>query len=121
MQKVLIVLGRTLSDQMETIPSRRRTVRLLVPGKLVLETPTDPTGLKLGKMIVFVNLHSKDPTSGAKYIMATKLAAVRQPDSVIVQVTLELFQFSSANFCCIFLLRCRRYSSSLDLVLLSQA
>ena len=69
---------------------------MLIPGKLVLKTTTDPTGLELGKVTDLVNLHSKDPTPGGKIDVAIKFA-VREPHGVIVQVTLELFQLSSAS------------------------
>ena len=84
MKNVPIVIGRPLSNQKEPVPSRRRTVRLLVPGKLVLKTPTDSTGIELGKVIILVNLHSEDPTPGKKIDIATQLSAVREPDGVIL-------------------------------------
>ena len=59
---------------------------------------TNPTGFELGKVTVFINFHRKGPTPGEKLDIATELATVREPDSIIVQVTLELFQLSSANF-----------------------
>ena len=37
MKQVPIMIGRALRNQTETITSRGRTVRLLIPGKLVLE------------------------------------------------------------------------------------
>ena len=64
MKKVPKMVGRTLRNQTETVPSSRRAVRLLVPGKLILETTA--TGFELGKVTVLINLHSKDPTSGEK-------------------------------------------------------
>ena len=91
------MICRTLRNQTETIPSRRGTVRLLIPGKLVLEPATNPTGFELGKVTVFVNFHRKDPTPGEKIDIATELATVREPDSIIVQVALELFQLGSAR------------------------
>ena len=66
MKKVPKMVGRTLRNQTETIPSSRRAISLLVPGKLILETTANPTGLELGKVTVLINLHSKDPTSGEK-------------------------------------------------------
>ena len=84
MKKVPKIVHRALRDQTETIPSRRWTVRLLVPGKLVLKTSTDPTGFELGKVTVLVNLHGKDPTSGEKINIASKLTAVCEPDGVIL-------------------------------------
>ena len=92
------MVGRTLRNQTETVPSSRRAVRLLVPGKLILETPANPTGLELGKVTVLINLHSKDPTSGEKIDVTVQPTTVSKPDGVIVQVTLELLQLSSTNF-----------------------
>ena len=48
MKKVPKMVGRTLRNQTETVPSSRRAVRLLVPGKLILETTANPTGFELG-------------------------------------------------------------------------
>ena len=61
----------------------------MIPGKLVLEPTTDPTGFELGKVTVFVNLHLQDPAPGQEINILTKLATVGEPDSIIVQVTLE--------------------------------
>ena len=47
--KIACLPCRTLRNQTETIPSRRGTVRLLIPGKLVLEPTTNPAGFELGK------------------------------------------------------------------------
>ena len=114
------MIGRTLRNQTETIPSSRRAVRLLVPGKLILETPTNPTGLELGKVTVFINLHSEDPTPGEKIDVTTQPATVSKPDGVIVQVTLELLQLSSTNFLRILALHLRGDSTRLDFILLSR-
>ena len=89
MKQIPIVIGCALSNQTETIPSCGWTVSLLVPGKLVLETPTDPTGFELGKVTVFIDLHRENPAPGDKIDIAVKLATVGKPDGVIVQVTLE--------------------------------
>ena len=117
---VSIVIGSTLSDQTETVPSSGRAVALLVPGKLVLKTATNPTRFELGKVTVFINLHSEDPATGEKINVATKLATVSKANSVIVQVRLELLQFSSANFLPVLLLHSRSDSTRFDLILLSQ-
>ena len=39
------MVGRTLRNQTEAIPSSRRAISLLVPGKLILETTADPGGV----------------------------------------------------------------------------
>ena len=78
------MISSTLRNQTETVPSRGRAVSLLVPGKLILKTTTDPTRFELGKESVLVNLHSENPTTGKKIDIATKLAAVGEANSVIV-------------------------------------
>ena len=60
MKKVPIVISSTLRNQTETVPSSGRAAGLLIPGKLVLETTTNPTRFELGKESVFVNLHSEN-------------------------------------------------------------
>ena len=111
------MVGRTLRNQTETIPSSRWAISLLVPGKLILETTADPTGLELGKVTVLINLHSKDPTTGEKINVTIQLTTVSKPDGVIVQVTLELLQLSSTNFLRILALHLLSDSARLDFIL----
>ena len=118
MKQVPIVISSTLSNQTETVPSSGRAVSLLIPGKLVLETTTDPTRFELGKESVFVNLDSENPATSEEIDITTKLATVSKANSVIVQVRLELLQLSSANFLCVLLLHRRSGSTGFDLILL---
>ena len=48
----------------KTIPGRGWRVRLKVPFLGILEASTDPSGLKLLKVTIFVNLDSQDPSTG---------------------------------------------------------
>ena len=74
MKQVPIVISSTLRNQTETVPSRGRAVSLLVPGKLILKTTTNPTRFELGKNPFLSNLHSENPATGKKIDIATKLA-----------------------------------------------
>ena len=47
----------------KTIPGRGGRVRLEVPLG-ILEASTDPSGLKLLKIAIFVNLDGQDPSTG---------------------------------------------------------
>ena len=115
MKKVPVVISSALCNQTETAPSSGRAVSLLVPGKLILETTTNPTRLELGKESVLVNFHSENPATGQKIDVATKLATVSKANSVIVQIRFELLQLSSAIVLRIFLLHRRSDSPRLDL------
>ena len=90
---VPIVVGSTLSNQAETVPSSGRAVGLLVPGKLVLETATNPARFELGKVTVLVNLDSENPATGQKINIATKLGGATNttgPEDFVVFVVVDL-------------------------------
>ena len=83
-KKVPIVIGSTLRNQTETVPSSGRAVGLLVPGELVLEAATNPARFELGKVTFLVNLHSEtreNPATGEKSNIATKLATVSKANT----------------------------------------
>ena len=48
----------------KTIPGRGWRVRLKVPFLGILEASTDPSGLKLLKIAILVNLDGQDPSTG---------------------------------------------------------
>ena len=47
MKQIPIVVSSTLGNQPKSIASSSRTVGLLLPGMLVLETPTNPSRFEL--------------------------------------------------------------------------
>ena len=47
----------------KTIPGRGWRVRLEVPFLGILEASTDPSGLKLLEITIFVNLDGQDPST----------------------------------------------------------
>ena len=63
MKQIPEIVGRTLGNQTKTITSSSRTVGLLLPGMLVLESTTDPSRLEFRKVTVFVNLKEHPMTT----------------------------------------------------------
>ena len=61
MKQIPIVVSSTLGNQPKSIASSSRTVGLLLPGMLVLETPTNPSRFELRKETIFVNFDGQKP------------------------------------------------------------